>query len=211
MAVIAVGSRPETPDVTKFVLIMPGVWWRLEKSADSRVAGGIQFLPAPPSDAESTVSPILMYLLYPSLPVGFSFGLPVLPPFISHYETQLLGIRPEQRLPRDPDPLVPLSLAAAVLLHTVFGMSQANVPRVNVMTLRNGDDTIILEVTGSPPVIKRSLMIILGLSLGGCESEGPGANVRDDDKLTRERGESIRLPVVYERAVKQTPSCLGSL
>ncbi|KYN33410.1 hypothetical protein ALC56_12122 [Trachymyrmex septentrionalis] len=51
-----------------------------------------------------------------------------------------------------------------------FSFFKANVPRINVMTLRNGDDTIILEVTGSPPVIKRSLMIILGLSLGGCES-----------------------------------------
>jgi len=51
-----------------------------------------------------------------------------------------------------------------------FHFSRANVLRINVMTLRNGDDTIILEVTGSPPVIKMSLMIILGLSLGGCES-----------------------------------------
>lgn len=52
-----------------------------------------------------------------------------------------------------------------------FSFFKANVPRVKVMTLRNGDDTIILEVTGSPPVIKRNLMIILGLSLEGCESE----------------------------------------
>jgi len=44
---------------------MPGVRWRLEKSARApELAGGIQFLPAPPSGAESTVSPILMYLLY---------------------------------------------------------------------------------------------------------------------------------------------------
>lgn len=63
------------------------------KERTPKVAGGIQFLPAPPSGAESTVSPILMYLLHPSLPVGFSFGLPVLPPFISHYESQLLGIQ----------------------------------------------------------------------------------------------------------------------
>lgn len=34
------------------------------------MAGGIQFLPAPPSGAESTVSPILMYLLHPS-PLAF--------------------------------------------------------------------------------------------------------------------------------------------
>jgi hypothetical protein len=43
---------------------MPGVRWRLERSARAtELAGGIQFLPAPPSGAESTVSPILMYLL----------------------------------------------------------------------------------------------------------------------------------------------------
>lgn len=79
-----------------------------KRARGSGVAGGIQFLPAPPSGAESTVSPILMYLLYPSL-ARWLFIRPVLPPFISHYETQLLGIHRVERLPRDPDPLVPLS------------------------------------------------------------------------------------------------------
>lgn len=52
-----------------------------------------------------------------------------------------------------------------------FSFFKANVLRINVMTLRNGDDTIILEVTGSPPVIKMSLMIILWIVFGGLRVE----------------------------------------
>jgi len=40
------------------------------------------------------------------------------------------------------------------------------------MTLGNGDDTIILEAAASPPVIRRALMISLGLSLGGLHVRG---------------------------------------
>lgn len=36
-------------------------------------------------------------------------------------------------------------------------------------------------------------------------------NIRDENELTLGRSEPIRRLVIYERAVKQTPSCLGSL
>lgn len=36
-------------------------------------------------------------------------------------------------------------------------------------------------------------------------------NIRGENELTLGRSEPIRRLVIYERAVKQTPSCLGSL
>lgn len=98
--------------------------------------------PAPPSGAESTVSPILMYLLWPTrCPLAFHSVLPVLPPFISHYEAQLLGIRRE-RGDCPEDPLVPLSLAAA--------RARARARRVRAPAHRLRDEPGQDRVTGFP-------------------------------------------------------------
>ncbi|EFN60420.1 hypothetical protein EAG_02132 [Camponotus floridanus] len=259
MALIAVGSRPETPDVTKF-FELPVVDRRFEGRvrergsvcpyyARQRIEQGLKKRPpsggrdsvftGPPVGHEVNRQPeILMYLLHPSLPVGFSFGRSCLH---LYRITRLSSLESaERRLPKKPRSSGSLvSPGHGTLAHHLRGEPgqdhRANVLRINVMTLRNGDDTIILEVTGSPPVIKMSLMIILGLSLGGCESRAPGPmvrrfhgsgyrllkkypcslvflrNIRGENELTLGRSEPIRRLVIYERAVKQTPSCLGSL
>lgn len=121
------------------------------KGADPKVAGGIQFLPAPPSGAESTVSPILMYLLHPSLPVGFSFGLPVLPPFISHYESQLLGIqqaREKEESAQKPRPSGPL-VSRPWRSCTVLEMSQVRTGVSFAFPKRRSQP--IVAIFGSPP------------------------------------------------------------
>lgn len=58
-------------------------------------------------------------------PARWLFIRPVLPPFISHYETQLLGIHRVEtaQRPRPTGP-IPLSPSGGTPGHTVFGMSQ---------------------------------------------------------------------------------------
>lgn len=101
---------------------MPGPGWRLEKTRDPREwREGSSFycfassslstpFPSCVSCTKSTVSPILMYLL-PEVARWLFIG-PVLPPFISHYETSSLESSPW----KTPRPTGPLASSATALV-----------------------------------------------------------------------------------------------
>ncbi|KYN05059.1 hypothetical protein ALC62_04047 [Cyphomyrmex costatus] len=153
MAVIAVGSRPETPDVTKF-FELPAVDRKFGGTGGRGGGGGDLLCP-----------------YYARLPVGFSFGRSCL---------HLYRItRPSS-------------------LESTKWRCESRAPGPVVRRFYGPGCRVIIEFLFRP-FTKCTLVAFLRKS-------------RDGDELTLGRDERrIRVLVVYEHTVIQTPSCLGSL